>query len=370
MQMRAVLRLAVVATVTALSSAAAQSIRTVTIDSRASCARCTIQLTPAVRIGDRDGPGSLDNERSWVVRDSRGRFFVLYAYATAIKLFDSTGNYVGSLGKKGGGPGEFDGVSGVHIGVGDSLHVLDWGTSRHSVFAPDLKYIRSNPIALQPQLRWIMLPDTRIVENLTIRTPEQLGKPLHLLGADGNVVRSFGSETEAHRPDFPGLGDRALAPHKGSLIWSAHQRAYVIDIVDVNTGAIVSRIVRRAEWLPETEPQRTRIGSSADDPPISRLAAVHQDAEGLLWVTISVPDPRWKTAVKPGEARHVTITDPVKYTDNIIDVIDPVRGTLLVTQRFDDIPPWFIGEGYASQYRTTPDGSPYFEILRMHIRRQ
>src|SRR5690606_20588771 len=135
----------------------------------------------------------------WVRRDSRGRYYVLFAYATTIKVFDAQGRFLRTVGRKGAGPGEFEGATGLYVSDADTLHVLGWGTSRHSVFAPDFSFVRSNPLALQPQLQWQMLPDARVVLNVDIRSPDLIGIPLHLLGVDGALVRSFGSETGAYR---------------------------------------------------------------------------------------------------------------------------------------------------------------------------
>jgi len=305
-----------------------------------------------------------------VVRDSQGRHYLLYGYATQIKVFDAKGLYLRALGRKGAGPGEFEGVSGVHVDAGDSLHVLDWGTSRHTVFGPDFRLIRSNPIGLQPQMSWLMLPDGRTVVNLTIRSPEKLGLPLHLLDADGTLLRSFGSDSKgAYRPDFPGMGERALAPHRGTLVWAAHQSAYAIDLVDVNSGEIVKRLIREASWLPASAPQRTSMRPPAEIPPPSTLAAIHEDAEGLLWVLISVADSRWKSAVQARDARHLTITDPVRYTDHIIDVIDPARGRVVASVRFDERPPWFVSRGYAAQFASGARDVPVFDVFRMALKR-
>jgi hypothetical protein len=212
-----------------------------------------------------------------------------------------------------------------------------------------------------------MLPDGRTVVNLLVRTPEAIGLPLHLLATNGSLERSFGSETRgAYRPDFPGMNDRALAVHTPSQVWAAHQRAYVIELIDVTTGTLRQRIVREAPWLSPTERQAP-LGATVDIAPPSRIASIHQDENGRLWILISVADARWRTAVKAGEPRHVVITDPVKYTDMIIDVIDPARGELIASQRFDDTPPWFVGSGFGARFASTAADVPVFIVGRLDL---
>jgi len=70
------------------------------------------------------------------------------------------------------------------------------------------------------------------------------------------------------------------------------------------------------------------------------------------------------------DARHLTITDPVRYTDHIIDVIDPARGQLVVSVRFDGRPPWFVSRGYGAQFASGARAVPVFEIFKMALKRQ
>ena len=82
--------------------------------------------------------GSWPDPGRHVVRDSRGRFYSANAegWPAAIGVWDSTGAFLTSLGREGGGPGEFNGGEWLHlaIGAGDSLHVRDVGA--WSVFSP------------------------------------------------------------------------------------------------------------------------------------------------------------------------------------------------------------------------------------------
>jgi hypothetical protein len=72
-----------------------------------------------------------------VATDSRGRIYVLEGMAQEIRVFDSTGVYLHTIGRRGHGPGEFSGASELDLGPGDTLRVLDDGLMRFSVFAPD-----------------------------------------------------------------------------------------------------------------------------------------------------------------------------------------------------------------------------------------
>ncbi len=52
-----------------------------------------------------------------------------------IHVFDANGTYSGTIGQKGRGPGEFEGIGTLSFGQNDSLYVWDWNATRLSVFA-------------------------------------------------------------------------------------------------------------------------------------------------------------------------------------------------------------------------------------------
>jgi hypothetical protein len=351
--------------------AAAQSVRQVVVREQTPCPTCRIVFDSIATVGDRDGPGIVENERSWIVRDSRGRHYVFYPYATEFKVFDSTGAYLRTVGRKGGGPGEFDAIAGVRPGPGDSIHVLDWGLSRHSIFSPELSYARGVIIAMQPQMRWVLLPDGRIVLNADVRTPDRIGRPLHLLARDGSLSGSFGAAAAAYQPNVPGLVTRALAVHhrNDSQVWAGHERAYVIDLVDVNSGQILLQVVREVPWFPSGERPQGRRGESADEPPRPRLARVDQSDDGLLWVWTVVPDARWRSAVTPGAGGHIVISDFARYSDYVLEVLDPENGRLVASERFDATAPSLIAGNLAARFVQEDLDYPRFEIYRVRLAR-
>jgi hypothetical protein len=220
-------------------------------------------------------------------------------------------------------------------------------------------------LTVQPQIRWVLMPDGRVVVNRDLRTPERIGQPLHVVGLDGNIDRSFGSETGLLRPDVPGLTTRSLAVASGSAVWAAHAHTYRLELFDISSGRELMRLTREADWFPDNERPTTQRPSSST-PPYARVAALHHSSDGLLWVLSAVPDSRWRTAVRSGEGGHAIITDPVRYYDWIIEVFDIKRGRLVISTRFDSHPPWFIGDGYAAQYREVDDDA-YFSVFRVRL---
>ncbi len=62
-----------------------------------------------------------------------------------IVYFDARGGFLGSFGRKGGGPGEFDSVSELCVRKGDTLQVNDGGMHRTTIVGPDRAIARIVP---------------------------------------------------------------------------------------------------------------------------------------------------------------------------------------------------------------------------------
>ncbi len=80
---------------------------------------------------------------------SDGRLVVANAGTSEIRFFDRTGQRIGSFGRKGSGPGEFERIASMLVGAGDSVLVFDQGTRRLTVIGPTGTLIRTGMIALE-----------------------------------------------------------------------------------------------------------------------------------------------------------------------------------------------------------------------------
>jgi hypothetical protein len=335
----------------------------VRIPSRPTCASCQIDFTPTVRVGDRDGRGVVENDRSWLRRDPQGRYFLGYAYATELKVFAPDGQFLHPLGRRGAGPGEFEGVVGVHFSRGDTVQVIDWGTSRRSMFTRDLRFVRSHPLAVQPQLRWSVLPDNRILVGSASGTAARAGGGLQLLNADGTRAANRALESAL----LPATGSpsslRVFAPYRGDSIWVGDAESYAISLLDTRALRTVRRWQGNPAWFATATTDPKVLGA-----PTPRVASMHTAADGLLWVLIMVPDARWRTVVRAAGEGHFEVLDYDKYTDAIIEVIRPSTGELVHSQRFDRTPPWFIGDGEAARFEGEDVDDPHFRVYRVTLR--
>jgi hypothetical protein len=89
-----------------------------------------IDPTPMLAIGGQHADTDTLNELNLVMgitRLSDGRFAVGVQASHAVRFYDARGKFVGSAGRKGQGPGEFQQIMGVSPIRGDTLAVLDLG---------------------------------------------------------------------------------------------------------------------------------------------------------------------------------------------------------------------------------------------------
>ena len=63
-------------------------------------------------------------------------FYVFDRQAMQLRRYDSTGTFVRNVGRRGAGPGEYDRVNGVDVGIDGRVYVWDAGNTRVSMFTP------------------------------------------------------------------------------------------------------------------------------------------------------------------------------------------------------------------------------------------
>jgi hypothetical protein len=102
------------------------------------------------RAGVGDGPGGLTSVASvTVARD--GTLYVSQPQERVVKLYDSSGRYLRSIGREGAGPGEFERPSTLGW-RGDTLWVADPALTRLALFAPDGVFLRAITFSHASQL--------------------------------------------------------------------------------------------------------------------------------------------------------------------------------------------------------------------------
>ncbi len=289
---------------------------------------CRIELTRVISLSDSLHPG-LFAYSPLVMRDSRG---VWYATSNTrglkqVGVFDQDGRLKKVLGGLGEGPGEFTFINHIVVGSGDTLYVYDHTQLRRSVFDPDHEFVRTERIPAYMR-DMVPLPSGHMIVNSTIRTAD--GWPLHLVGADGGVLQTFGAETATRRPDNSFLELRAIAVDGDGVLWVTSRNAYELStysIAGTRLEPTNRRYRRQVDWFqPWTESSR---GAEPPKPNVKQIAFGPEDPK-LLWVLISVADPEW--APVPPQRSTKELGDSLY--DSILEVIDVKSGSVLASRRF------------------------------------
>jgi hypothetical protein len=252
-------------------------------------------------------------------------------------------------------------VSGLEIGPGDSIHVFE--SNRHTVLAPEiteLAYVRMLPVA-----PWhvAFLRDGRMVAQRMIAGADGVGQPLHVIDAAGTVMHSMGgSGPWNQRRIYAGVFK--VAPASDGGVWAAPIGEYRIDHWTPE-GIRGRSVVPEAEWFPPWGATVEDFREAARHP---RIADLHEDAWGRLWVAIRVPaDDAPPREPSRGEVR-VEDVDPSAEDDTVIEVVDPRTGGVIARSRFEPALARFTGDGsvlHAS--REDADGSIVIDLWRARL---
>ena len=103
----------------------------------------TVAAQPLLELGVAEGDPNLQFGRvADAVRLSDGTLLVADGQANELRAFDAQGRYLRTLGRAGGGPGEFRGLSELFLLPGDTVAAFDYQGARLSFFAPAGAFVR------------------------------------------------------------------------------------------------------------------------------------------------------------------------------------------------------------------------------------
>jgi hypothetical protein len=112
---------------------------------------------PSITVGSTNAaPGQELHRVNGAVRSSDGGLIVANGGSLQLFRYDASGKYLGAIGRKGEGPGEFTALSWLGKFAGDTLVTWDRGLDRISVFAPAGAFVTEvrpalpeNPMSLE-----------------------------------------------------------------------------------------------------------------------------------------------------------------------------------------------------------------------------
>ena len=311
-----------------------------------------IEGAPIVSMGEEEGQGYVGLVVG-VERRHNGEWVVVDQFRpTEVEFFSPSGRWLRALGREGEGPGEFQEAWFLGVLPDDGLLVLDPGLGRITHFDPNLEVIGTT--ATIPSANYAaFLGSGEVVVSARISSRDKVGLPLHTIDQSGQISASFGADPPIRNWGDPLKTMRRISPSGSGAVWSAGLEEYSVERWTTQ-GRRTAHFRREVSWFPPPEPGKTH--DRIRDPPVPWVYAVHEDDEGLLWVMIHVADENWSDAFveKMGPLGPTKgVDDWNLYRDSILEVIDPRRGVVIASKRFD---PQFFG--------FTRQGMPYAMVYR------
>ena len=339
-------------------------------------------LVPEVTIGrlERAEEYLFGSIRSIAVDDD-WNVYVFDEQAQHVRVFDSAGVYVETLGGSGEGPGEFGRAESIALLSDGRLVVRDPGNMRVQVFGPgpgeqdEWRYDAGNTGAMSP-----LHTDDLNRTFLLARDLSQTGLVMHLivLGPDGTPLDtvpqpSSGYEQATLRAEYTSRGgtrwSTANVPFAPSFKWTVHPNGHFLTGISsayrihLPRAGGVLRIERTSDPVPvsdaERDRQRERITRrmrntepnwSWNGPPIPDnkpfFKALLAGKDGRIWVMLSTegepvenenhdPDNPFSA---PVTWREAIVYDVFESDGTYLGVVAPPEG-------FDDLPlPIFDGD--------------------------
>ena len=234
-----------------------------------------------------------------------------------LQFFDAEGRHVKSVGRRGQGPGEFDGVDDLHR-FGDTLALVDMNRAIHR-FTLDGKYVASKRVTgATERMHGFFANGDRLVgiqrtERLREGSRQQATEELVRLSASSRVTLGAFSTQEfmllpggqlrgsvySPRNRVAVLGDRFCAGYAGSQTFGCYdgsgrrlwtrsltgaepvaatkvdQEAYFNDIYEVNVGSPRSMLDDQVRWA------RRRVTFASS---LGVYGAMHFADDGALWI--------------------------------------------------------------------------------------
>lgn len=321
------------------------------------CPECVITLDTVVTIGGLDGPGlDVISMFSDVAVDRRGR--VLVWSEAEISVFDSTGTYLRTVGRRGEGPGEYQSIS--HIDVGPRyIHVFDRHEGR-TMLDHDFEVVRTDRFPGQV-LSAAVLGDDVVVFIADVPTPASVGHVFHMLPPSGEMT-SYGYDGAVYPSELMTLATtRTAVTGRNDTVWAVPRES--------------NRLVR---WDLAPEPKMARVferrvaefDEGGDEFMPATLGSVLLDDRGL-WLVWHTADPDWTGQLPSYENLTPSAIDVDQLRDAWLDLLDPHTGRTIARYHQDDALGGFAGgSSYVVDYEETDAGVPYLNILEPRLYRR
>jgi len=329
------------------------------VSGEVTCPDCIITLDTVVTIGGLGGPGlDIVDGFSRVAVDRRGRILVYRQAQPEISVLAPTGGFLRTVGRRGEGPGGYEGIS--HIGVGPRyIHVFQHHAGR-TLLDHDFNFIRTDRFPGQIHAAVVMSGDEAVFA-ADVPTAASVGHKLHILRTSGEIA-SHGYDGEVYSSQLNTWASAwSNLAGKDDTVWAVPREVNRLVRWDLAPEPRVGRVIER------------RIAEFDEGIPSGRVYPRSMNTSAMLderglWIVWHTPDPEWTEIIRPGG--DTPKAAPREIIDGWLDLVDPSTGRTLARHHQDGSYVGFAeGSRYLVAYEETDAGVPFLHILEPRLSR-
>ncbi len=351
---------------------------------RGACDACIIALQQVATVGRADDAELIDDYGT--LHAVPGGFVVQNIMAkTPLLHYDSSGRYLGFLGRLGGGPGEYPQyVQAIISGPGDSTTII--GPGHLAVISVTTGRGRSGPLPVAiTGFNGAVLANRSLMLNLN----EDGNPAFALLDPAGHLVRTFGdTQPMVVLPHQHGRAIRDVnatvyfvtaSRDGGAWIAARYYRHHMEHLS--RQGTAVTSSTRRPAWFPpyayaDIDENLYRLGESRAPRP-TQAVGMARDGAGNVMVLYRAADAHWKPdpnappPPRPGieypADKRVPTGGVDRYVDGILEVYDDTTGRFLGSWRSDVAPTGLLPNGLIYTRNQDADGIISYWVYRVKV---
>lgn len=358
-----------------------------------SCPSCTLHAEHIVTLGSPTDPET-PRHLPTIVRDSRGFYYAAsHGWSGDLVLrYDPGGRFLGTLGARGNGPGEYTMTLGLFVTPGDSVFVS--GQRRELIlFSPEGAHVRTSstlnarPIGVVPggggalfgvagvagvsgvsgrgwdTYAYVLNPDATPRDSFPIFSSRLHVPRTPVVGEDGNLWIYHADQYRIEARSSEGRTLRVIGVRTPAFPLAPVLTAAAAD--SLLTGE--TRAVRLAERAPRRELLRRVIERKS--------LGIAAGRDGLVWVATLAPKPGWErialepmreSVEAPGE-NLLAPDDESALRVTVVEVLDPARGELIARTAVPFGAALFAA-GYLARPVTDITGHLRMEVHRVTLR--
>jgi hypothetical protein len=279
----------------------------------------------------------------WMVMDSRKRFYREDWKEYRVRVLDSSGKQLRTIGRQGRGPGEFVNGPSPIIGRGDTVYLFDG--IKAEVYSPSYERVRA---ATMPAFRPIRLTNGNVVTLTQTREfPPGYANFATLFRETGAKIREFRIAAAGKSPKDRSHAPRGIFSAPAGTFWVSFAERFAIEQWS-ESGKLLTTIsiLPEGDGFKNFHPTETITGNAEE---------VSVDQDGRAWVLCNVPNGRKYRVLSRTEGGSYQEFDADDY-DSWLSVIDLKSAALLAVQKTPVRWPHFAAPGVLYGSRELENG--------------